>query len=61
VFYITLLYIRKHQELLQVFIILSVVVTEPMKSHQLIGMNWLIQLHDNRMNGLLADEMVWLM
>ncbi len=29
-----------------------------MKDYQLQGLNWLIKLYDNGINGILADEMV---
>jgi len=29
-----------------------------MHDYQLEGLNWLIRLHDNGINGILADEMV---
>jgi len=29
-----------------------------MKDYQLHGLNWLIKLYDNGINGILADEMV---
>ena len=30
-----------------------------MRDYQIQGLNWLIQLHDNGINGILADEMVY--
>lgn len=35
-----------------------VVKHKPMRNYQLHGLNWLIQLYDNGINGILADEMV---
>jgi SNF2 family DNA or RNA helicase len=29
-----------------------------MREYQIHGLNWLIKLHDNCINGILADEMV---
>ena len=29
-----------------------------MRDYQLEGLNWMIQLYDNGINGILADEMV---
>ena len=29
-----------------------------MREYQLAGLNWLIRLYDNGINGILADEMV---
>lgn len=29
-----------------------------MRDYQIEGLNWLIQLYDNGINGILADEMV---
>lgn len=31
-----------------------------MRDYQLAGLNWLIRLYENGINGILADEMVWL-
>lgn len=30
-----------------------------MRDYQLAGLNWLIRLYENGINGILADEMVW--
>ena len=32
-----------------------------MRDYQLAGLNWLIRLYENGINGILADEMVCLM
>lgn len=40
------------------FLTQSVVKHMPMRNYQLHGLNWLIQLYDNGINGILADEMV---
>jgi SWI/SNF-related matrix-associated actin-dependent regulator of chromatin subfamily A member 5 len=29
-----------------------------MRDYQVQGLNWMIKLHDNGINGILADEMV---
>jgi SWI/SNF-related matrix-associated actin-dependent regulator of chromatin subfamily A member 5 len=29
-----------------------------MRGYQLQGLNWMVQLHHNGLNGILADEMV---
>ena len=29
-----------------------------MRGYQIDGLNWLVNLHDNGINGILADEMV---
>lgn len=29
-----------------------------MRDYQIHGLNWIISLHDNGINGILADEMV---
>jgi len=28
-----------------------------LREYQLLGMHWLLKLHDKRVNGILADEM----
>ena len=30
-----------------------------MRDYQLQGLNWMVSLHHNGLNGILADEMVW--
>ena len=30
-----------------------------MRDYQLRGLNWMISLYENGINGILADEMVW--
>lgn len=32
-----------------------------MRDYQLAGLNWLIRLYENGINGILADEMVYVM
>lgn len=32
-----------------------------MRDYQVQGLNWMIKLHDNGINGILADEMVRLL
>ncbi len=34
------------------------IVTGKMREYQIQGLNWLIHLYDNGINGILADEMV---
>lgn len=36
----------------------SVIANGQMREYQLQGLNWLIHLYDNGINGILADEMV---
>lgn len=38
----------------------SVIANGTMREYQLQGLNWLIHLYDNGINGILADEMVML-
>ena len=33
-------------------------ITATMRPYQVEGLNWLVKLHDNGINGILADEMV---
>ena len=33
-------------------------ITATMRPYQIEGLNWLVKLHDNGINGILADEMV---
>lgn len=33
------------------------IVGGTLKSYQLIGLNWLVSLYNNNLNGILADEM----
>lgn len=37
----------------------SVIKHGTMREYQVQGLNWLIHLYDNGINGILADEMVW--
>ncbi len=37
-----------------------IVITGLMRPYQLQGLNWLVSLHHNGLNGILADEMVLL-
>ncbi len=34
------------------------VITGTMRAYQLQGLNWMVSLHHNGLNGILADEMV---
>lgn len=36
----------------------SIIVGGKMRDYQMQGLNWLIHLYDNGINGILADEMV---
>lgn len=36
----------------------ATVVTATMRAYQLQGLNWMVSLHHNGLNGILADEMV---
>lgn len=37
---------------------LVVVINGEMRAYQLQGLNWMVSLHQNGLNGILADEMV---
>jgi SWI/SNF-related matrix-associated actin-dependent regulator of chromatin subfamily A member 5 len=37
----------------------SIITGTTLRDYQLQGLNWLIHLYDNGINGILADEMVW--
>lgn len=37
---------------------LAVVIKGEMRAYQLQGLNWMVSLHHNGLNGILADEMV---
>lgn len=39
----------------------SIITGGKMRDYQMQGLNWLIHLYDNGINGILADEMVTLM
>lgn len=39
----------------------SAVINGTMRSYQLQGLNWMVSLHHNGLNGILADEMVTLL
>jgi SWI/SNF-related matrix-associated actin-dependent regulator of chromatin subfamily A member 5 len=39
-------------------IIESTVINGEMRGYQLQGLNWMVSLHHNGLNGILADEMV---
>ena len=36
------------------------VINGTMRPYQLQGLNWMVSLQHNGLNGILADEMVWL-
>lgn len=38
--------------------LLGIVIHGTMRSYQLQGLNWMVSLHHNGLNGILADEMV---
>jgi SNF2 family DNA or RNA helicase len=44
--------------LFMIILIVLDVKNGTMKGYQVEGLNWLIQLYDNGINGILADEMV---
>lgn len=54
-FYVVVL--TKVQEILD-FFFFSDVKGGPLRDYQIRGLNWLISLYENGVNGILADEMV---
>jgi SNF2 family DNA or RNA helicase len=44
--------------LLRLFIAITVIKNGVMRDYQVQGLNWLISLYENQLNGILADEMV---
>jgi SNF2 family DNA or RNA helicase len=48
---------KKHPESLVRTVQPELVTGGKMRDYQLFGINWLIQLFENGMNGILADEM----
>lgn len=41
-----------------IFLLLTDVKTGKLRDYQVRGLNWLISLYENGINGILADEMV---
>lgn len=39
-------------------LISTLVINGEMRAYQLQGLNWMVSLHHNGLNGILADEMV---
>ncbi len=40
------------------FLTIIIVIQGTMRPYQLQGLNWMVSLHHNGLNGILADEMV---
>lgn len=36
------------------------IINGSLRDYQVRGLNWLISLYENGINGILADEMVWI-
>ena len=56
--YTYLLHVHVHVVWIMLCICLSDIKNGKMRDYQLRGLNWMISLYENGINGILADEMV---